>query len=150
MPSRRWLIARKRRIGAADRFGYRPRLTRRSPSANHARIVLSVRYMLDWLSQNGIRTPESVLAIRGNKDARATLVRDNKLIRRLVLMNLHIYQVRLGLATNPKTPLVLALKQLSTLDERDLRRLAKSRNVPQTVAAQARRLILSAGRDQSR
>jgi hypothetical protein len=53
------------------------------------------------------------------------------------------YQVRLALATNPKTPLVLALKQVNTLAERDLRLIAKSKNVPAGVAGQARRLILN-------
>ena len=115
------------------------------------------------------------LALRGNKDARAILIRDpNKLIRRLVFLNPRIsdgevlavarnrsadddlirviterrewmknYQIRLALATNPKTPLVIALKQIRTLDERDIRQIAKSRNVPQTVAAQARRILYS-------
>jgi hypothetical protein len=113
------------------------------------------------------------LALRGNKDARAILIRDaNKLIRRLVFLNPRIsdgevlavarnrtadedlirmiterrewiknYQIRLALATNPKTPLVIALKHIRTLDERDIRQIAKSRNVPQTVAAQARRIL---------
>ena len=53
------------------------------------------------------------------------------------------YQVRLALATNPKTPLVVAIRQISTLTERDLRNLAKSKNVSQTVAAQARRLLFN-------
>jgi hypothetical protein len=118
------------------------------------------------------------LALRGNKDARAILIRDSsKLIRRFVMQNPRLsdaeviaiarnrssddellrviierrewmrnYQVRLALATNPKTPLAVALRQLPTLGERDLRMLAKSRNVPQTVVAQARRLLLAMGR----
>src|SRR5216110_1287789 len=105
------------------------------------------------------------LALRGNKDARSILIRDaSKLIRRFVMQNprmsdtdaiarnrssdeellriiverrewMRNYQVRLALATNPKTPLAVALRQLPTLGERDLRMLAKSRNVPQTVVA---------------
>ncbi len=118
------------------------------------------------------------LALRGNKDARAILIRDSsKLIRRFVMQNPRLsdaeviaiarnrssddellrviierrewmrnYQVRLALVTNPKTPLAVALRQLPTLGERDLRMLAKSRNVPQTVVAQARRLVLAMGR----
>ena len=118
------------------------------------------------------------LALRGNKDARAILIRDSsKLIRRFVMQNPRLsdaeviaiarnrssddellrviverrewmrnYQVRLALVTNPKTPLAVALRQLPTLGERDLRMLAKSRNVPQTVVAQARRLLLAMGR----
>lgn len=52
------------------------------------------------------------------------------------------YQVRLALATNPKTPLPIALRQVGTLGERDLGQLAKSRNVPQAVAVAARRLVV--------
>jgi len=52
------------------------------------------------------------------------------------------YQVRLALATNPKTPLGVALRQISALGERDLATLAKSRNVPQAVAVAARRLVV--------
>jgi len=55
-------------------------------------------------------------------------------------------EIARALATNPKTPLAVALRQLPTLGERDLRMLAKSRNVPQTVVAQARRLLLATGR----
>jgi hypothetical protein len=113
------------------------------------------------------------LALRGNKDARAILLRDrDRLIRRLVLQNprfsdaeaiqlcrnrsaddealrkigdhrefMRNYQVRLALATNPKTPLVIALRLLPSLGERDLRQLAKSKNVPQAVAVQCRRMV---------
>ena len=53
------------------------------------------------------------------------------------------YQVRLALATNPKTPVMIVLKQLSSLGDRDLRQLAKSRNVPDVVSAQAQRMVVS-------
>jgi hypothetical protein len=51
------------------------------------------------------------------------------------------YQVRLGLVTNPKTPAGAAVRLLGTLEERDIRRLARSKNVPDAVSAQARRMI---------
>jgi hypothetical protein len=54
---------------------------------------------------------------------------------------LRLYQVRVGLATNPKTSLPLAIKLVGTLDERDIRQISKSKNVQQGVAAQARRLL---------
>ena len=53
------------------------------------------------------------------------------------------YQVRLGLVTNPKTPLVYALRFLSGLVDRDIRMLAKSKNVSATVSAQAKRIVNS-------
>jgi hypothetical protein len=52
------------------------------------------------------------------------------------------YQVRLALVSNPKTPLVYALRFLSGLGEREIRQLAKSKNVSEVVAGQARRLLL--------
>lgn len=114
------------------------------------------------------------LALRGNKDARTILIRDNnKLVRRFVVMNPRItdgevvqlcrnrsaddeliriiaedrewlrnYQIKLALVTNPKTPLVVAMRLVGSLGERDVRALAKSRNVPQAVAVQARRLVV--------
>lgn len=52
------------------------------------------------------------------------------------------YQVKLGLVTNPKTPLAIALHFVGTLSERDLRFIAKTKNVSQTVTTQARRLLM--------
>jgi hypothetical protein len=56
------------------------------------------------------------------------------------------YQVKIGLATNPKTPLATALHALGTLLERDLRLLAKNKNVSTTVVSQARRLLAQRGK----
>ncbi len=113
------------------------------------------------------------LALRGNRDARAILIRDpNRLIQRFVLQNPRLtdeeviaiarnrtlegellrrigdhkywsrnYQVRLALVTNSKTPLATALHFVGTLGERDLRFLAKSKNVSTTVVSHARRLL---------
>jgi len=54
---------------------------------------------------------------------------------------MRLYQVRVGLATNPKTSLPIAIRLVGTLDERDVRQISKSKNVQQGVAAQARRLL---------
>jgi hypothetical protein len=51
------------------------------------------------------------------------------------------YQVRLALVTNPKTPAPLALRIVSVLLDRDLRRLAKSKSVPNIVSSAAKRLL---------
>ena len=114
------------------------------------------------------------LALRGNRDARTLLARDNtKTVRRFVLSNpmitedeianiardrnsneetlryisergdwLKSYGVRRALATNPKTPLVVALKLLATLLIQDLARIAKSKDVPQAVVIQARKMVI--------
>jgi hypothetical protein len=52
------------------------------------------------------------------------------------------YQVRLGLVSNPKTPLPISLKILDTLMLADLRRLAKSKGIPNVIATAANRLAI--------
>src|SRR5207247_8156114 len=95
-----------------------------------------------FVMQNPRMSDTEVIAIARNRSS------DEELLRIIVERRewMRNYQVRLALATNPKTPLAVALRQLPTLGERDLRMLAKSRNVPQPVVAQARRLVLAMGR----
>ena len=52
------------------------------------------------------------------------------------------YQVRLGLVSNPKTPLPISLKLLDTLMLADLRRLAKSKGISNVIASAANRLAI--------
>jgi hypothetical protein len=52
------------------------------------------------------------------------------------------YQVRLALVTNPKTPISIAVRYVRTLLMRDLRLLAKSKNVPVAVNGAAKRLVI--------
>jgi hypothetical protein len=51
-------------------------------------------------------------------------------------------QIRLALVTNPKTPLASALHFVGMLTDRDIRFLAKSKNISSTVAEQARRILM--------
>src|SRR5262249_46906532 len=55
------------------------------------------------------------------------------------------YQVRHALVTNPKTPLTIALRLIGSLQDRDVRTLAKSKNVSATIATQAKRIVLQKG-----
>lgn len=52
------------------------------------------------------------------------------------------YQVRLALVSNPKTSMPLAIRFVSTLQDRDVRALAKSKNVPSPVSSTAKRVLL--------
>ena len=56
------------------------------------------------------------------------------------------YQVKLGLATNPKTPLPAAIKFLNYLTDRDLKQIMRSRDVPGQVSVQARRILSRKGK----
>jgi len=51
------------------------------------------------------------------------------------------YQIRLALVTNPKTPLPLALRLVNTMLDKDLRQIAKSKNVTGAVNSAAKRTL---------
>ncbi|HLK12682.1 MAG TPA: hypothetical protein VKW76_15010 [Candidatus Binatia bacterium] len=91
--------------------------------------------------QNPRMSDAEVVALTRNKNA------DDELLRLISERRdwVRFYGVRLGLATNPKTPLAIAMRQLPTLNQRDVQQLAKSRNVPSAVAAQARRMVATQG-----
>jgi hypothetical protein len=51
------------------------------------------------------------------------------------------YGVKMALVQNPKTPMPTAMRFLSLLREADVKSISKSKNVPQAIANQARRLL---------
>jgi hypothetical protein len=55
---------------------------------------------------------------------------------------LRTYAIKISLVKNPKVPLPTALKLLVTLQEKDIKELSRDRNVPQTVQAQAKAMML--------
>ncbi len=56
------------------------------------------------------------------------------------------YQVKLALATNPRTSVPVALKFLNYLSDRDLKTIMRSRDVPAPVSQQARRVLSRKGK----
>jgi len=56
------------------------------------------------------------------------------------------YQVKLALATNPKTPQATAMKFVNYLQDKDLRQLMKSKDVPSVVSTHARRILTKKGK----
>jgi len=56
------------------------------------------------------------------------------------------YQVKLGLATNPKCPQPAALKFLNYLQDRDLQSILKSKDVPAAVSTHAGRILNKKGK----
>ncbi|HEY6100596.1 MAG TPA: hypothetical protein VIW03_14260 [Anaeromyxobacter sp.] len=53
-----------------------------------------------------------------------------------------VYAIKVSLVKNPKVPLPTALKMLVTLQEKDIKELARDRNVPQTIQAQAKAYMM--------
>ncbi|MCP4040184.1 MAG: hypothetical protein GY733_24785 [bacterium] len=56
------------------------------------------------------------------------------------------YSVKLGLASNSKTPQSVAMKFLNYLQDKDLKALMKSRDVSSVISTQARRLLMKKGK----
>lgn len=56
------------------------------------------------------------------------------------------YTVKLALATNPRTPQATAMKFVNYLQEKDLRLLMKSKDVPSVVSTHARRILTRKGK----
>ncbi|BDG01618.1 hypothetical protein [Anaeromyxobacter oryzae] len=52
------------------------------------------------------------------------------------------YAIKTSLVKNPKVPLPTALKMLFTLQEKDIKELARDRNVPQTIQSQAKAFMM--------
>lgn len=92
------------------------------------------RYVL----QNPRITDQEVASIAQNRltdEEQLRIISDKKEWMRF-------YQVRLALVRNPKTPLPTAINLLPTLQDRDIGRIAKSRDVPDAVVNHARRIAL--------
>jgi len=106
-----------------------------------ARMLLvrdSNRMIRRFVLQNPRVGDEEIIAIAKNRSADEELLRIIADSREFTKN----YQVRLSLVTNPKTPLVASLRFLSGLQDRDVRILAKSKNVSATVAAAAKRIVI--------
>ncbi|MBX3027114.1 hypothetical protein KF840_19605 [bacterium] len=106
-----------------------------------ARMILirdSSRVVQRFVLQNPRITEEEVVALAKNRSIDRELL-DQICRRKEWLGN---YQIKLALATNPKTPLALAVRLVPSLLPRDLRGLAKSKNVPSAVNGLAKRLVI--------
>ena len=55
---------------------------------------------------------------------------------------LKVYAIKTALVKNPKVPLPTALKLMQTLQEKDIKELARDRNVPQTIQSQAKAWLM--------
>jgi hypothetical protein len=56
------------------------------------------------------------------------------------------YQMKVALATNPKTPQATAMKFVNYLQDRDLQKLMKSKDVPTVISTHARRILTRKGK----
>jgi hypothetical protein len=101
-----------------------------------------VKLVQQCVLHNPRLTLEEVLAMAKNRSLHGELLRHIANQRDWVRQ----YSIRLALVLNPKTPLQISLGHLATIQERDVRLIAKSKNVPTVLQAQARRMLLRRGK----
>ena len=80
-----------------------------------------------------------VLAVAKNRSAHEELIR-------VILLNrdwTKLYDMKKALVSHPRTPLQQAIKFMGFLSERDVRDLAKSKNVTQVIVNNARRMLMA-------
>ncbi len=128
------ILARLRFLSVAERIKLALR------GNKEARTLLlrdSNRIIVRLVLKNPRITEDEIVAITHNRTA------DDEILRVIADRREWIknYQIRLGLVTNPKTSATTAMRLLGLLEERDIRRLAKSKNVPDAVVGAARRLL---------
>jgi hypothetical protein len=128
------MVVRIRRMTVGERIKLAMR------GNKEARIVLlreTNRVIVRLVLENPRITEEEVVTITHNRTAEEETLRLIADRRDWT----QVYQVRSGLVTNPRTPVAIALRFLPTLDDRDIRRIAKSKNVPDAVSGAARRAV---------
>lgn len=84
-------------------------------------------------------TEGEVLAVAKNRSASDDLIR-------IILLNrewVKNYEMKKALVVHPRTPLQKAMRFMTFLTEKDIRELAKSRNVSQAIVNNARRMLVS-------
>jgi hypothetical protein len=87
-------------------------------------------------------TDEEIISHAGNRNL-------SKEIPRMIAAKKEFiknYRVKLALVNNAKTPVPTSLKLLGLLMEKDLRKIAKSKNVSSVIARTAQRTLSSRGR----
>jgi len=84
-------------------------------------------------------TEGEVLAVAKNRSSNEELIR-------IILLNrewLKNYEMKKALVCHPRTPLQKAMRFMAYLTEKDIKDLAKSRNVSQAIVNNARRMLLT-------
>ena len=90
-----------------------------------------------FVLQNARITENEIVEFSRNKDL-------GELVLREIANNgnwMKSYHVKIHIASNPKVPAPLALKWLAFLHDKDLQKISKSKEVPQIVATQAKRIL---------
>ncbi|MDX2481325.1 MAG: hypothetical protein QNK24_13455 [Desulfuromusa sp.] len=80
-----------------------------------------------------------VLAVAKNRSSSDEMIR-------IILLNrdwVKLYEMKKALAIHPRTPLQTAMRYMTFLSEKDIREMAKSRDVGQAIVNNARRMLMT-------
>ncbi|MEK6759937.1 MAG: hypothetical protein AABY51_09210 [Deltaproteobacteria bacterium] len=106
-------------------------------SAREILVKDSNRLVSSAVLKNPRVTEDEVLRVANSKGASEELLRSIGRNKEW----LKNYNVRLGMIANPKTPLTISMKLLDTLNEKDLAKISKSKNIASVLASSARRKV---------
>lgn len=106
-------------------------------SAREILVKDSNRLVSSAVLKNPRVTEDEVLRVANSKGASEELLRSIGRNKEW----LKNYNVRLGMIGNPKTPLTISMKLLDTMNEKDLAKIAKSKNIASVLASSARRKV---------
>ncbi len=84
-------------------------------------------------------TEGEVLAVAKNRSSSDEMIR-------IILLNrdwVKIYDMKKALVSHPRTPLQTAMRYMTFLSEKDIKELARSRNVTQAIVNNARRMLMT-------
>ncbi len=87
-------------------------------------------------------TDDEVVSFAGNKN----LTKEVPLLISKKKEFIKNYMVKVALLNNPKTPLPTSIKFLSHLRDKDLRNIAKSKNVPTVLSRTAGKMLVNKGK----
>lgn len=125
------------RIGAL-KVGERIKLALKGNRESRSILIRdSARLVRKFVLQNPRITEDEILAITKNRSS------DGELIEAITKHRswTQNYQIRLALVSHPKTSMGVGLRFVSSLQDRDLRIIAKSKNVPAAMSSAAKRII---------
>ena len=126
---------------------------------------LSVAKKIEWANKKGNREVRTILLRDPNKLVQLAVIQSSRItegeiakvalsrtapqeVLQYIYNNRQLmknYQIKLNLINNPKTPVGVSMRFLSTLRMAEVKAVAKNKNVPQGLATQAKKLVEKKG-----
>ena len=126
---------------------------------------LSVAKKIEWANKKGNREVRTILLRDPNKLVQLAVIQSSRItegeiakvalsrtapqeVLQYIYNNRQLmknYQIKLNLINNPKTPVGVSMRFLSTLRMAEVKAVSKNKNVPQGLATQAKKMVEKKG-----